>query len=315
VDPALQAALTVKATRPWRIAFIPKFKSLAAAGRLSAFWEPAWEAAAEAGSALGVVVRLETAQNVTGEEAQYVEPQIRLVDDLVTHHEVDGLVVAPFDSNRLAPVLEKAARAALPVIAMDTPVNSGSLLTYVGFDNFAGGREVGEWVAGRLPRGGKALIITGPRDEQNAVDRTNGFLAGLRTADVSVLGVQSADWETDPARTLAEDWLAARPQVDAILAANDLMAIGAARAAAELHRTGIIITGFDATPEGLAEIRAGRMAATVDQQPGEQARLAVRLLVRRLEGKVAYPPVILLPQSPLITAATVGHDRSDGGDG
>jgi ribose transport system substrate-binding protein len=295
----------MKATRPWRIAFVPKFKFLEQTGQLSAYWQPAWEGAQQAGRDLNVNVELVTARVRGNSDADYVEPQIRLIADLIEHGDIDGLVIAPFDSNRLAPVIDKAVAAGIPTIAMDTPVNSDRLLTFVVFDNFRAGQVMGEWVVKQLGRPGKVLILDGPHDQQNAVDRRNGFLAGLQRGDIDVLDASSADWEVEPAQQITAVWLSEYADVDAILAANDNMALGAAQAVAEARRPGIIITGFDATGAGLAAIQAGQVSATIDQAPAKQAYLAVQLLVRHLEKGEKFPPTIFLSEIPLVTRENV----------
>jgi ribose transport system substrate-binding protein len=299
------ASPPARATRPWRIAFVPKFKSYAQTGKLSSFWAPAWEGARKAGQELGVRVELVVSSAQASSDRDLVEPQIRLVEDLIARHDIDGLIIAPFDSNRLAPVVEAAVASGIPTIAMDTPVNSVLPLTYVGFDNFAAARAVAEWVVNKLGGNGSALILAGPREEQNARDRLNGFLAGLRQGNVNVLNVKSADWDIEPARAQTAAWLKEYSRVDVILAANDLMAIGAAQAVAAAHRRGIIITGFDATKEGMSALRDGRIAATVDQTPGLQALLAVQLMIRHLEKGTKFSPVVLLPVAPLLTQESV----------
>lgn len=296
----------IKASRAWRIAFIPKFKLLGATGKLSSYWQPAWDGAQKAGTDFGVQVRLVTANTQGSADTDYVEPQIRLVADLIEQGEIDGLVVAPFDSNRLAPVIEKAIAAGIPVVAMDTPVNSDQLLTFVTFDNFAAGEALGKWSVQKMGGKGNALILDGPQDQQNAIDRRNGFFAGLKTGEVEILNTKSADWEIEPAHQITAEWLAKYPNVNVILAANDNMALGAARAVAEAGRTGILITGFDATDPALQAIQAGQISATVDQSPGGQARLAIQLLIRHLENGATFPPIIFLPKIPLISQENVG---------
>jgi ribose transport system substrate-binding protein len=194
---------------------------------------------------------------------------------------------------------------------MDTAVNSDQLLTFVVFDNFTAGRVIGEWVVEQLGGAGKVLILEGPPDQQNALDRRNGFLAGLRSGDIDVLDTQSADWEIEPAQEITTAWLQQYSDIDAILAANDDMALGAAEAVGEAHRQGIVITGFDATDVGLAAIKAGHIAATVDQSPDQQARLAIQLLIRHLETGETFPPIIFMPDIPLVTQENVGDYVSE----
>jgi ribose transport system substrate-binding protein len=296
----------IKAAHPWRIAFVPKFKFLGETGALSSYWQPAWEGAQKAGADFNVTVRLVTSNILGSSDPDYVEPQIRLIADLIAKGVTDGLVVAPFDSNRLAPVLEKAVQAGISVVSMDTPVNSDRLLTAVAFDNFKAGRDLGAWVVRRLRAKGNALILDGPQHQQNAVDRRNGFLAGLDTGNIKVLNIKSADWEVGTARSITENWLEIYPDVEVIMAANDNMAIGAAQAVAAAHRYGILITGFDATDAALEAVRTGQIAATVDQTPDQQARLAIQILVRHLETGENFAPVVYLQGASLVTAENVG---------
>jgi ribose transport system substrate-binding protein len=314
VTPTLPAnPAEMVATRPWRIAFIPKFKLYGETGTLSSYWQPAWEGARKAGSDFGVDVRLVTSDVLGLSDAAYVEPQIRLVADLIARGKLDGLVIAPFDSGRLAPVVDKAVAAGIPTVAMDTPIDSDRVLTFVAFDNSAGGRVTGEWVVQQLGGKGKALILDGPQDQQNAVDRRNGFLVGLQTGSIDILDTKTADWEIEPARQATAAWLREFPEVDAILAANDNMAIGAAQAVAAAGRPRILITGFDATDAALIAIEAGQISATIDQAPAEQARLAIQLLVRHLETGESPPGIVLLSRILMVTKANAGTYLSQRG--
>ncbi len=308
--PALRPTMTVDfteitASHPWRIAFVPKFKLYGETKHLSSYWQPAWDGAQKAGDDFGVQVELVVSDTLGSADAEYVEPQIRLVAALIEKGETDGLVIAPFDSNRLAPVIEKAIAAGIPVVAMDTPVNSDQLLSFVVFDNYSAGQAIGEWVVQKLGSKGNVLILDGPPDQQNAIDRRNGFLAGLRSGDINVLGAKTADWEIDPAHKIAADWLDKFADIDAIIAANDNMALGAAQAIAEANRKEILVTGFDATDIALQAVAAGQISATVDQAPGEQARLAIQMLIKHLKTGETFPPIIYLPEIPLVTPENV----------
>ena len=295
----------IKASHPWRIAFIPKFKLYGETGSLSSYWQPAWEGAQKAGDDFGVQVDLVVSDTLGSTDAEYVEPQIRLVADLIEKGEIDGLVIAPFDSNRLAPVVEQAISAGIPVVAMDTPVNSDQLLSFVVFDNYSAGKAMGEWVVQQLGGNGNALLLDGPQDQQNAIDRRNGFLAGLRYGNINILDTESADWEIEPARVITADWLDRFAKVGAIIAANDNMALGAAQSISNANRKGILVTGFDATDIALQAVAAGQISATVDQAPGEQARLAIQILIKHLETGKTFPQVIYLPEIPIVTQDNV----------
>jgi len=296
----------IKSTRPWRIVFIPKFKFLGATGKLSSYWQPAWEGAQKAGSDFGITVKLATSDVRGDTDSDYIEPQIRLIADVMKHGAVDGLIIAPFDSNRLAPVVDKAIASGIPTIALDTPINSDRVLTLVTCDNYNAGQVMGTWVVRQLGGKGKALMLDGPKEQQNAVERRKGFFAGLQTGNVEILNTKSADWEIEPARNITEAWLKKYADVNAIIAANDNMALGAAQAVAAANRSGILITGFDATDAALSAIKKGQMSATIDQLPGEQAHLATLLLVRHLEKHEKFPANVSPANISLVTKENVG---------
>jgi ribose transport system substrate-binding protein len=295
----------ISISRRWRIAFIPKFKLLAETGHLSAYWLPAWEGARETGKALGLDVELITGDAKGTDDDAYVEPQIALIDALIRSHRFDGLVLAPFDSNRLAPVVDKAVAAGIPTVVIDTPLCTERAFPLVTFDNRAAGRVIGAWVAHKMGSGKSALILSGPTDERNAVDRRDGIIDGLQGGGARILDIRSANWEVETARAAVKFWLGEFSSFGAIVAANDNMAIGAAEALEDAGKKGVLVTGFDATEDGVAALKSGRIAATVDQAPGLQARLAIRLLARRLEGTKAFPPVVALDEIHLVEAGNL----------
>ncbi|MGA2502434.1 MAG: sugar ABC transporter substrate-binding protein, partial [Tepidisphaeraceae bacterium] len=166
-------------------------------------------------------------------------------------------------------------------------------------------RVMGEWVVRQMGGKGRALILDGPQDQQNAVDRRKGFLAGLQIGSIDILNTEPGGWDIEPARRITAVWLQMYAAVNVILAANDDMATGAAQAVAAAKRPGMLITDFDATDASLTAIRDGRMSATVDQAPGKQVRMAIELLVRHLETGETFPPVSYLSSIALVTKDNV----------
>lgn len=289
-----EPAVMTKAGTPWRLAFLMKNFAWA-----SPYWRRTHEGAESARQGLGVYLR------VLGVEQYGIEAQIRSLDNLIREGRIDGVIIAPVDTNRLSPVVEKAVAAGIPVIVYDTPLNAEGVLTFVGFDNFKAGRLLGRWVVEQLGGRGNVLILEGPQGNQNALDRRNGMLAGLREGDINVLGLRSGHWQRQEAQRITAGWLERFSDIDAILAADDVMALGAADAIDSAARQGIIVTGFDANADALLAIRYGRMHATVDQLPKQQARHAVELMVRHLESGTEFPPTQLWSDIRLITAENV----------
>lgn len=287
-------SVRIRSSHPWRIAFL--MKSFAWA---SPYWRRTHEGAESASSEAGTFIR------VLGVDRFAIEQQIRQVDALIADGRTDGIIIAPLDSNRLSPVVEKAVVSGIPVLVYDTPLNADHTLTFLGFDNFGAGRLLGRWVVEQLGGKGNVLILEGPPGNQNALDRRNGMIAGLSEGDINVLGMGTARWQRQQAEEITTAWLERHARVDAIMAADDVMALGAADAIAKAGRSNILVTGFDANAEALVAIRAGRLNATIAQAPQQQARRAVQLMIRHLQSGVLFPPTLLFDSIHLITAENV----------
>jgi ribose transport system substrate-binding protein len=262
----------MEATQSWKIAYIIK-------NTINPFWVRTMEGAVGAGEDFGAEVTV-----LAPQKPDNVEEQIRIVEDVVQQG-VDGICITPTDTKGLAPTVEKAIEAGIPVIVHNTPLASDMPLTFVGFDSFTAGTAIGEWVAGQLGGSGKVLILEGPPGHQNANERREGFLNGLdKGGEFEVMDSQTAQWHRSEALRITEDWLQRFPEIDAIIAANDEMGLGASEAVQAAGREGIIITGFDANNDALQAIKEGKMHVTVDQVPGKQSRQAVQLMIQHLES-------------------------------
>ncbi|NES23685.1 MAG: sugar ABC transporter substrate-binding protein, partial [Symploca sp. SIO3E6] len=211
----------------------------------------------------------------------------------------------PMDANRLVPVTEKIIEKGIPVIALDSAINSNKILSLVSFNNFQGGKVIGEWLVNKLDNKSNVLILEGVSSQRSAIDRRNGFLTGLQQGNINVLDTQSALWDKDMAEKIATQWLEEFSDIDAIICANDTMALGVLRAMKKAERSDILITGYDAINQVIQAIAQGEIAATIDQSPDIQARIAVQMMVRHLETGESLPPLIFMPEIKLVSEENV----------
>jgi ribose transport system substrate-binding protein len=298
----------IKATQPWNILVVVKDTFNPETGEHGDLYqEQVWAGAVKAGEDFGVNVEL-----LANTCHTCVEDQIRAIADRLEAGDINGMVIMVTDSVRVAPVIEKAIASNIPVVAMDTPLNSENLLTFVVFDNVAGGEVMGKWLVQKLDGQGRVLILDGALEQQNAVDRRTGFLAGLRTGDIDIIETQSAQWSQEKAQEITQQWLQQYTDIDAIVAANYAMSVGASEAVKAADRQDkIIVTGFDAMPPALKSIAEGAIAATIDQTPDRQARLSIQLLLRHLENGETFPPRVLIPDIPLIDRDTIEREKAE----
>ncbi|MEH2244662.1 sugar ABC transporter substrate-binding protein [Nostoc sp.] len=234
-----------------------------------------------------------------------IDQEIQAISNVIQQGHLDGLIIVTVDSVKLVRVVEKAIDAGISVIAIDTPINSDRIVSFVDFDNFTASQQLGEWVVQRLKGHGRVLILNGVLEQQNALERRNGFLAGLKQGDMEVLDMQSAHWEQKEAKVITANWLKQFPNVDVIFAACDTMAFGAREAVVEAKEQKIQIVSFDGTRPALEAVQKGAIAATAMQQPLPQARLAVQMMIRHLQNRETFPPIVKIPPPPVITQDNV----------
>jgi len=271
------------------VAFVPKALN-------SPFWGQMQEAAESEAAALGVNLVSLAADRETDVERQY-----QIIENLIQQG-VDAILLAPSGSQELVPAILKANEAGIPVLLLDTRIDEeaaaavdAEVLTYIGSDNFEGGAVAGRYLAAELDGVGEIAIIEGISGHETADQRRLGFLSGVENSPgIRVVASQTANWERARAYTVAENLLQAHPDLAAVFAANDEMALGALEAIDAAGRMDEIdVIGFDAIPDALANIRSGRMLGSVAQFPSEMGRLGVKHAVELVREGIAPPAEIL----------------------
>jgi len=219
--------------------------------------------------------------------------QVALVEQMMAQG-VDAIVIAPADSRALVPVLAKAQRQKIVVVNIDNKLDEATLkqagidVPFVGPDNRAGARAVGLALAPKLPRGSKVAILEGIPTAFNAQQRRLGCEDAMRDAGMTVVSVQSAHWEQDEANTIAAALLREHPDLAAILASNDNMALGAAAAVRQASRVGsVAVAGFDNIAAVQQLLKEGRIAATADQHGDKLAVYGIEYALAILKGETA----------------------------
>lgn len=219
---------------------------------------------------------------------------------------VDGIVISPRQTDALQPVIQQAVEAGIPVVTVDRRVEGVTgLLAHVGAENVLGGEAQGNAILALFPDGAKIIELLGTPGASPAIDRSAGLHNVIDPAGtIEVVCQQTGEFNRAKGLTVTENCLTANPDAQAIVAANDDMALGAVEAAAAAGFTGPII-GYDALPEALQAVNAGTMYGTVEQFPGGQAKQALDILVAFLRdgAKPASELNLLTPE--LITKENI----------
>jgi ribose transport system substrate-binding protein len=217
--------------------------------------------------------------------------QENLVEQMIAQ-QVNALIIAPADSKAMVTVLKRAKEAGILVINIDNKLDADALtqaglkIPFVGPDNRAGAKKVGEALAGHLKAGDEVAIISGVPTTFNSQQRVLGFEDAMKAARINILGTQSGDWEMDKANNVAAALLSEHPGLKALLCANDNMALGAASAVQAADRAGhVLIVGFDNISAIHPLIHNGSVVATADQHGDQLAVFGIEDALRILKGE------------------------------
>jgi len=217
--------------------------------------------------------------------------QIRIVEQMIVG-KVDALVIAPADSKALVPVLKKAMDAGIKVVNIDNQLDAAVLkskslqVPFVGPDNRKGAKLVGDYLAQQLKAGDQVGIIEGVPTTTNAQMRTAGFRDAMDAAQMKIVSVQSGNWEIDKGNAVASAMLNEYPDLKALLAGNDSMALGAVSAVRAAGKAGKVqVVGYDNINAIKPMLKDGRVLATADQFAARQAVFGIETALKLIKGQ------------------------------
>jgi ribose transport system substrate-binding protein len=220
-----------------------------------------------------------------------VDQQVSILEDQIQRG-ARALVVAPAGSAQVVPVLQNAVGRGIPVVLVDADAPLPGKASYAGTDNRAGGALAAKHVIEKVSSG-KIALISGVPGNQSQDDRAAGFLETIATVPgLQVVAQQPANSERSLGLTVMENILTAHPDIKAVFATNDQMALGAVEAIqARKPGAGIVVVGFDATGEAVQAIVEGRMSASVAQRPFEMGRRSVEAALALIDGRTVEPRI------------------------
>ena len=246
----------------------------------------------------------------TAAQETSVEQQIQLVNDLIAA-KVDAIVIAPADSQSLVDTLKKASDAGIKIVNIDNRLDAEALkraglgeVPFISVDNDAGAYKAGKYLADKAVAPTQAAILEGMRSADNARQRMEGAKrALLENKQIKLVASETANWKIDEGYLVSKTLFSRYPDIRLLFAANDMMAIGAVKYLQESGKTKVTVVGYDALAEAIAEIKAGQMSATVDQQAAEQGYQGVALALRLVNGEKVQ--AVTLIDTRLVTAESL----------
>lgn len=259
------------------------------------------KAAEEAGYELVVL-------NANGNSPQ----QVNQVQNLVTQ-QVGAVIFAMQDATAGAAGVAEATAANIPVIALDQRPK-GEVTSFIGSDSIKASQELCKYLAEQMGGKGNLAVIKGVLGSSTEIERSKGCASVLdQHPEIKIVSTTNADWDENKGFKVAQDVLTANPDLQAIFAQNDGMALGAAKAAAQAGRTGLKIVSVDGFPQIYEAIENGQVQATMSQQPFQMGELAVKTAIQAMGdqassiAKEQLQPTVLVTQKNLEEARSAGY--------
>ncbi len=220
------------------------------------------------------------------------------IDNFIVQ-KVDAIIVCPTDTKGIAPAIERANAANIPVFTADIAAGGGKIVSHIASDNTAGGKLAAEYIAKLINGEGKVGIIGQP-EVQSVVDRESGFKEEIaKSSRITLVPTLNGGGVRDRALKAADDLLQGNPDLKAVFCINDETALGALSAAEARGKTDLIIVGYDAAPEAVEKIKKGTaLKADVAQQPRDIGAKTIEAIAKHFKGepteaKIAVPVKIV----------------------
>ena len=199
-----------------------------------------------------------------------------------------AVIVNPTDSDAMAPAVKQLTDAKIPVVAVDRAVNNAEVSSYIASDNVGGGKQAAKALSEAIHGEGEILVLQGKTGSSASRERGKGFDEGLKdNPNIKVVAKQTAEFERAKGLDVTTNLLQAHPNVKAIFAENDEMALGAIEALGDKAGKDVIVVGFDGVEDALKAIKEGTMYASIAQQPADMAAQAVVEASKLLKGEAA----------------------------
>ena len=195
------------------------------------------------------------------------------------------ILINPTDSEAVGNAVLAANKAGIPVITLDRTASKGEVVSHIASDNVAGGKMAGNFIFEKLGASAKVIQLQGIVGTSASRERGEGFTQSIQENNMTLLTAQPADFDRAKGMNVMQNLLTAYPNVQAVFAENDEMALGAMRAIQTAGRNDILVVGFDGTEDGIKSVSRGKLGATVAQQPNEIGAMGIEIADKVIKGE------------------------------
>lgn len=254
-----------------------------------------------------LTVDVQGAQNESDEEGQ-----LTTMNNMINKG-YNGILFSPISDSNLTSAVDTCNGGETIAVNVNDGVAQNTDY-FVGPNAYQNGVLAAEWIAEKLNHEGQVAVVIGKVSAYAARERTAGFVETMAeiAPDIEVVAQQSADWDRQAAKELAETWLTQYPDLDAVFSNNDDMALGVVEAVREYEKESgkhVYVVGVDGDSEAYESIRNGGQDATVDSFPYYVGMVAMEYMLRQLNGQ-EMPKVVWTPQA-LISSENIDSEASE----
>jgi ribose transport system substrate-binding protein len=251
------------------------------------YWQTVRMGSEKAAKEIGIVVPFRGPELET-----QVDVQIGMFEDAIAK-KVDGILLAPCDSEALVPLVEKATKLGIVVMTFDTDINKTTdRISFIATDNYAAGKLAGQ-NAGRILGGkGKMGVLGHLAGTMDTRDRVNGFVDAIKSGFPGIQLLETVYGDGDHQKSLDKsvDMMTAHPDLAAIYATNEGGAIGVALAVEQKKKVGRVkIIGFDSSEQEIDYLKKSVINGFVVQNPFQIGYLGVKTMYEHLAGVKKAP--------------------------
>jgi ribose transport system substrate-binding protein len=217
------------------------------------------------------------------------DQQIQVVENF-TSRKVDGIVLAPLDSQALVNPVASAVQAGIPVIVMDSGLKSDKYLSFVATDNLNGGRLAGEYMAKLLNEKGNVILLRYAVGSASTEEREKGFLdvmgkfPGIKMISADQYAGATVESAYQAAQNLLNRYGA---EVNGVFCVTELSTIAMTKALRDIGKAGgkVKMIGFDSGSQSVRDMKNGDVQALAVQNPLLMGYLSVMTMVKHLQGE------------------------------
>ncbi len=235
--------------------------------------------------------------------------QIEIVESMVNRR-LAGIVLAPVDRIALVGVVERAAKAGIPVSIFDSGIDTQNHIAYVATNNEEGGRMAARRLGEILGGKGKVAIIGFMPGSASTMEREHGFQDEIAKLypDIRIVALQFGMADRAKAMAATENVLTAHPDLAGLFADNESSSSGAVQALKSRNARQVKMVAFDASEQLVADMRAGWIDSMVVQNPYKMGFEATRAVALKLRGE--DPPRLVDSGAALILASELDRPET-----